>query len=1205
MGIIQGQIFRSRRRNGGFTSPSRGLQNRLSRLETLEDRALLSVSGAEYDAIRAAYPDLDLPESLESINAVDLPAENLTVESLQQAIAAAGETVEDDLLVVRTSDSAHTLVLDGNPIRVSVDSERFGSLAIVAFSSAETNVPLTVDTQGFSRAMALSSSDVKLANVEILGTPWPFCEGDAYNGMIRLHRSTLTSVNVTFSETQPSADGAIDAICDFENGVEENYASDGDATYGIPAIADSAPYGGSYFDGSLYMLGDVRVTLVLMESDGTNDVNQTDWTVTQINAIKTSVRQGLDWWECLFDKRFPDSRMDLTFTVDYQYATAPFETSYEPISRDHNAESLWVGEFLTHEGYAGSYSSAQSHLTNMRQFNERVRTEKGADWAFSIFVVNSRDPAGVRVNSGKFTDGYFAYTWRGGPNMVLTYDCNGWTISRMPIVVAHETAHAFWALDEYKTGGVSYASRSGYYNVQNYNCEGNPAPGFVQQPSILASSMTQLTAFSNLLCSDSAIETVGWRDSDGDFIMDALDLNLTLTAAEGVYDADAATYSFSATSRPVALENLIGSYSTGNDVTLNSVDALEYRIDGGEWIAAARYKEIGPVSVAGVASVADLAPGRHSAEWRTVCYRSGVASEIFFDYFVVPGATLDAPVLSAESASDSSLLVSIGPVEYAESYVLEYSTDETFAISEALATAESSVTVEALLAGTVYYLRVKAVADGFNDSEWSDVVSVATDPTPTKTLTVSISAADPKYNRLIKAAADPPDADVRYQWYRSDSSDSWTAIVGAVGANYLPQAADVGRYLKVVASGTGDYEGIVAEAVTETATTRALVSVTLSGKVRYNTLITSYISPGSATATYQWYRGSSDSGWTAIDGATSQKYLPKTDDVGLYLKVVATGSGFYTGAVERVTASRVARPLVSVSLTSVVKMGTKIRSFVSPGVADATYQWYRCESKSGAFEPIAGATSDAYIPTTADRGFYLKVIATGIGDFYGSVSRVTARPTPGELAAPAVSCVADYGSAVVSWNASPGAERYSVAYKLATEPNYTVVTDVLGLEYTLANLTQGAEYTVRVKAIGGAGESIWSDPATVAVPAQTPLRSIVLTAYTRVGAKITSYVTPGNATATYQWYRGSRELGWFPIAGATGKSYTPTSQDETYYLKVVAVGYGDYVGEASKTTSGAVPSSDNGELGSETALLDEAFLRFEDDWFEGLAAELC
>ena len=315
MGVIEGRFFRSLRRNGDFTSPSRRPPKRLSRLETLEDRALLSVTGAEYDAIRAAYPDLNLPESFELINAVDLSAANLTAESLQQAIAAAGETVEvvfspgvyriADLLVVRTSESAHTLVLDGNPIRIAVDSERFGSLALVAYSSTETNVPLTVDTQGFSRAMALSSSDVKLANVEILGTPWPFCEGDGYNGMIRQRRSTLTAVDVTFPAAQSAADGEIDAICDFENCIEEDCASDGGEAFGLPAIADSAPYGGSYFDGSLYMLGDVRVTLVLMESDGTNDANQTDWSISQINAIKTSVRQGLDWWNAFLTSASP------------------------------------------------------------------------------------------------------------------------------------------------------------------------------------------------------------------------------------------------------------------------------------------------------------------------------------------------------------------------------------------------------------------------------------------------------------------------------------------------------------------------------------------------------------------------------------------------------------------------------------------------------------------------------------------------------------------------------------------------------------------------------------------------------------------------------------------------------------------------------------------------------------------------------------
>ncbi len=43
----------------------------------------------------------------------------------------------------------------------------------------------------------------------------------------------------------------------------------------------------------------------------------------------------------------------------------------------------------------------------------------------------------------------------------------------------------FWARDEYAGGGSS-ADRRGYYNTQNLNAADNPAQGFVQQPSIMA-----------------------------------------------------------------------------------------------------------------------------------------------------------------------------------------------------------------------------------------------------------------------------------------------------------------------------------------------------------------------------------------------------------------------------------------------------------------------------------------------------------------------------------------------------------------------------------------------------------------------------------------------------------------------------------------------------------------------------------------------
>ena len=54
---------------------------RALRLEALEERELLSVNPAEYSAIREAYDQIALPESLDDVNVIELP--ELTAEALQ------------------------------------------------------------------------------------------------------------------------------------------------------------------------------------------------------------------------------------------------------------------------------------------------------------------------------------------------------------------------------------------------------------------------------------------------------------------------------------------------------------------------------------------------------------------------------------------------------------------------------------------------------------------------------------------------------------------------------------------------------------------------------------------------------------------------------------------------------------------------------------------------------------------------------------------------------------------------------------------------------------------------------------------------------------------------------------------------------------------------------------------------------------------
>ncbi|MBQ2555519.1 MAG: hypothetical protein II561_03100, partial [Thermoguttaceae bacterium] len=121
---------------------------------------------------------------------------------------------------------------------------------------------------------------------------------------------------------------------------------------------------------------------------------------------------------------------------------------------------------------------------------------------------------------------------------------------------------------------------------------------------------------------------------------------------------------------------------------------------------------------------------------------------------------------------------------------------------------------------------------------------------------------------------------------------------------YVPQLADVGKYLKVVATGKDNYTGSASK-VTSKPVTASLVSVSFSGKLRVGSTVTSYLSPSAATVTYQWYSSSNGSSWTEITDATSKSYTPTDAEAGKYLRVVIKGTGFYKGTLSKTTASKI------------------------------------------------------------------------------------------------------------------------------------------------------------------------------------------------------------------------------------------------------------------------------------------------------------
>ncbi len=104
------------------------------RLETLEQRRLLSISVAELDALNTLYSDLKL-ESVENWNLLEMDVATITAESLQNAVQEAKSSVQDDLIIIRTSDTTRTIQLS-ETLNISLDSAVSGQLSIVTLGAS-------------------------------------------------------------------------------------------------------------------------------------------------------------------------------------------------------------------------------------------------------------------------------------------------------------------------------------------------------------------------------------------------------------------------------------------------------------------------------------------------------------------------------------------------------------------------------------------------------------------------------------------------------------------------------------------------------------------------------------------------------------------------------------------------------------------------------------------------------------------------------------------------------------------------------------------------------------------------------------------------------------------------------------------------------------------------------------------------------------
>jgi len=390
-------------------------------------------------------------------------------------------------------------------------------------------------------------------------------------------------------------------------------------------LLSSAPYGAYPDDTGEYMLGDVLVTVVFMESNSNVSLinpNTENWTPTLIASAKQKVQTGIEWWEQTLATQFPNAAYDLNFQFDFTYADQPVLTSYEPISQTSDYFQYWMYDFLNPLGY----NQGDTFSDDIRAFNHAQRLAHGTDWAFTVFVVNDTNDSDQKfAYGGSFMQ---AFSYAGGQFLVSP-------VSRPASTFAHETGHMFWARDEY-AGGGSYTDRRGYYNTQNTNASNNPTPGFTQVISMMRENPLD-AAYNAYTSSASSLAMIGWQDSDGDGIFDVLDVPHALSGT-GYFDPVTGQYRFVGSSSVQTLPNL-NSSGLQNDITLNEISRAELRIDGGAWQTAATY---GTSAAELNLSFPVPATGVHSVEIRTVDAVTGVTSAVFQGDTSRPASVLQA-----------------------------------------------------------------------------------------------------------------------------------------------------------------------------------------------------------------------------------------------------------------------------------------------------------------------------------------------------------------------------------------------------------------------------------------------------------------------------------------------------------------------------------------------------------------------------------
>lgn len=344
-----------------------------------------------------------------------------------------------------------------------------------------------------------------------------------------------------------------------------------------------------YYQTSEFMLGQVAVGIVMPQCSGVIDRCTETWTPTAKDEVIQQITAGLNWWSEQLHGR-------VTFVLAEPRQVS---TAYEPINHPQSDEGLWIGDVMANLGFGGS-----NYFERVYAYNNWLRQQQGADWAFTLFVANS-----ANSQTGTFTSGHFAYAYMPGPFVVTTYDNDGYRIENMAAVIAHQTGHLFGALDQHASANVPCTATGGYLAIQNQNSQQSCA---TNQDSIMRGGIAPYT---RKQIDPFALEMVGYRVSSANALPDPINTTPTVT----LNSLSSPTTQRSLTISGIAQDQPFLPPSS-EPITINYITGVQYRVDGGAWQNAtpsdgsASFNKVSQ----GFAFTLTLTEGAHTVEVRAI-----------------------------------------------------------------------------------------------------------------------------------------------------------------------------------------------------------------------------------------------------------------------------------------------------------------------------------------------------------------------------------------------------------------------------------------------------------------------------------------------------------------------------------------------------------------------------------------------------------